>query len=205
MTRACVLVDQAVERLGAGLQVGLWDRRPASSSSMPCVYVRMTARYCGCTAGERTTLLRLPRNLAQGQVDGFGRGGRAIVVRGVGDFHAGQGGHQRLVFEDGLQRALRDFGLVGSVGGVELAAAQDVVDHGGDVVVVGARAEEGDQIVAGGVVGVCHLRQFSGGFHFRQRGGKVQLGEAVLGRDVVEEIDQGLDADRLEHRIPFLG
>jgi hypothetical protein len=56
--------------------------------------------------GGDDDLLALAAELGIGKVDGFGGGGRAVVVRGVRDFHAGQVGHQRLIFEDGLQRAL---------------------------------------------------------------------------------------------------
>ena len=114
-------------------------------------------------------------------------------------------GHQRLIFEDRLQRALRDFRLVGCVGGVELTAPQDVIHHGGDVVVVRARAEEGDQVVADVFIGVRQPGEFIRGFHFGQRGGEVQFGEAMLGRDGLEQVIQAFDADGLEHRIPFFG
>ena len=79
---------------------------------------------------------------AHGHHHGFGRAGRAVVHRGVRDFHAGQFADHRLEFEDGLQRALRDLRLVGRVGGEELAARDQRVDDDRTVVVVGARAEE---------------------------------------------------------------
>ena len=69
-------------------------------------------------------------------------GGRAVVHRGVGDLHAGQQRDLGLEFEQGLQRALRDFRLVGRVGGQEFAALDQVVDAGRDVMPVGAAAEE---------------------------------------------------------------
>ena len=47
-----------------------------------------------------------------------------------------------LEFEQDLQRALRDFGLVGRVGGQELAALDQVVDGRRDMMLVGAAAEE---------------------------------------------------------------
>ena len=57
--------------------------------------------------------------------------GRAIPHGCVGHFLPGKLGDQGLKFEDGLQRALADFGLVGRIGGEELAAQQDRVgDHG---------------------------------------------------------------------------
>ena len=69
----------------------------------------------------------------------FGGGSGAVVHGGVGDFLAGQLAHQGLKFEDGLQRALGDFGLIGRVGSQKFAAlnngvgdyrAQMVVDAG---------------------------------------------------------------------------
>ena len=49
--------------------------------------------------------------------DRFGRGGRAVVKRGVGDVHPRQLCDQGLELEHRLQGALGDFGLVRSVGG----------------------------------------------------------------------------------------
>ena len=48
----------------------------------------------------------------------------------------------RLELEQDLQRALRDFRLVGRVGGQELAALDEVIDARRDVMLVGAAAEE---------------------------------------------------------------
>ena len=80
-------------------------------------------------------------------------GGRAVVHRGVGDVAAVEPRHLGLEFEQGLERALGDLGLVGRVAGQELAALDEMVDRGGDVVPVGAAAEEegnvaGDQVPA---------------------------------------------------------
>jgi hypothetical protein len=47
-----------------------------------------------------------------------------------------------LELEDGLQRALRDLGLVGRVAGEELAALDQRIDDDRAVVAIGARAEE---------------------------------------------------------------
>ena len=72
-----------------------------------------------------------------------------------------------LELEDGLQRALGQLGLVGRVGGVELAAEQELVDRRRDVVRVGAGAEE------------RHRR------------------DPVLAADLVEEVDQTAFVERL--------
>ncbi len=68
---------------------------------------------------------------AHGHHGGLGAGGGAVVHRRVGDVHAGELADHGLELEDGLQRALRDFRLVGRVGGEELAALHDGVDEHG--------------------------------------------------------------------------
>src|SRR6185437_5894702 len=57
---------------------------------------------------------------AHGHHGGLGGGGGAVVHGGVRYLHAGEFADHGLEFENGLQRALRDFRLVGSVGGEEL-------------------------------------------------------------------------------------
>ncbi len=88
---------------------------------------------------------------ADGHHDGFGGAGGAVVHAGVGDLHAGELADHGLELEHGLEGALGDLGLVGGVGGEELAAGDDGVDQDGLVVAIDAGAEEGG--VAGGVVG----------------------------------------------------
>ena len=80
---------------------------------------------------------------------GFGHGGGAIVHGGVGHVHAGELADHGLEFEDGGEGALRDFGLVGRVGGEELAAGDDGIDQHGAVVVVDAGAEKRGIAVGG--------------------------------------------------------
>ena len=78
---------------------------------------------------------------------GLCSGGRAVVHRGVADVHACQLGHHRLVLEDVVQRALRDFCLIGRVGREELRALQQAWNHGGRVVVIDAVAREASQLL----------------------------------------------------------
>ena len=87
---------------------------------------------------------------AHGQ--GLGGGGGAVIDGGVGDFHARQGADHGLVFEDGLEDALADLGLVGGIGGDQLLPAGDALHHGGDEVPVGPRAPKdgGVDAVPGG-------------------------------------------------------
>ena len=82
--------------------------------------------------------LRALAVLAHG--DRLGRGGRAVVVRGVGDVHAGQLADHRLEFKRALQNALADLRLIGSVAGDKLFAGGDGFDDRRDEVAVGARA-----------------------------------------------------------------
>ena len=51
-----------------------------------------------------------------------------------------------------------------------LAAPQDVIHNGGDVVIVHSRAQEGNQL-ARGLVGICQFAEFRCSFHFGDRGG----------------------------------
>ena len=83
----------------------------------------------------------------------FRHGGRAVVHGGVGHVHAGELADHGLEFEDGGERALRDFRLVGRVGGEELAARDHRVHQHRPVVVVHARAQKGR--VAVGVFGAA--------------------------------------------------
>ena len=88
----------------------------------------------------------------------LGHRGGAIIHGGVGHLHAGQAGNLGLEFEQHLQGALRDFRLIGRVGGEEFAALDHHVDGGRHMMLVGAAAhEEGRR--AGGAVLRRHLHQ----------------------------------------------
>jgi len=97
--------------------------------------------------------------------------------RGVRRVHRGEAGDHRLVLEDRLQRALADLGLVGSVGGVELASREDVPHGSGYVPVIDAASEE-----------TGHLR---GGAVSRGEGAQPggDLGLAHRGTDVEDSVD----------------
>ena len=101
-----------------------------------------------------------PAAAAHGHQHRLGHRAAAVVEARVGDVHAGQLRDERLVLEQRLEVALAHLGLVGRVGGDELAAGGDEIDHGGDEVVVAAAAEE-----AGGAAGrrVCGRPAPSGG------------------------------------------
>ena len=74
------------------------------------------------------------------------RGRGPVVVRGGHDVQAGKLGHQRLVFVDGLERALADLRLVRRIGGVELAPQEQLIDDGRSEMTVCPGAQEADQI-----------------------------------------------------------
>ena len=84
----------------------------------------------------------MPPGQPLGHEHGFGGRGRAVPHGGVRDFHSRELAHQRLKFEDRLQRALADLRLIRRVGSEEFAALdQRVRDHRAQVV-VHARAEK---------------------------------------------------------------
>ena len=77
-------------------------------------------------------------------ITALGRGGGAVVERGVGNIHAGELSHLGLELEQHLQRALGDFGLVRGVGGQKLRALDEVIHRGRHMVSIGpGAAEEG--------------------------------------------------------------
>ena len=156
------------------------------------------ARYSGWT--EPATTMRFDLGVhGQGHQGGLGHGGAAVVEAGVGDVHAGELGDQGLVFEDGLEGALAGLGLVGGVGGVEFAAGGEVIDDGGDEVVVSACAEEAGwslgPLVRGGEGMERWVRRDLG-----ERGGDVERAvQAEGGGHLVEELVEGVEADGVEH------
>ena len=144
---------------------------------------------------------------ALGRADGHQRrlGGRrgAVVVRRRDDVEPGQLGDQRLVLVDRLQRALADLGLVGRVGGVELAARQDLVDRRRDVVAVGAGAEEAGQV--GPVAPRQRLQALAQGQLVGSGGGRSRPSGPHRCRDVGEELVDRVDAERGQHPRAVVG
>ncbi len=128
------------------------------------------------------------------------RGDRAAVVAGrVRDVHARQLADHRLVLEDRLQRALAHLGLVRRVRGQELSAREDDVRDRRDVVVVDSRAEE-RELRARVHVARCKLLEVPRELGLTERRRDVELAvEADSGRNLLEELVHGGDADRREH------
>ena len=79
---------------------------------------------------------------AHGHEDGLGECRGTVVQGGVGGVHGGEPRHHGLVFVEELQDALAGLGLVGCVGGIELAPRGDLPHCGGDVVFVGPGPDE---------------------------------------------------------------
>ena len=126
----------------------------------------------------------------------LGRGRGAVVVRGRDHIQTGQLGHERLVLVDRLERALADLRLVRRVGGVELAAQEQLVDHCRGEVAVGSGAEEADQLDP---VAVGQIAQSSRQLRLGLGRGQLKAGGPERRRDVGEQIVHGIDADRREH------
>ena len=127
-------------------------------------------------------------------------GGRAVIHRGVGDVAAVEPRDLGLELEQGLQRALGDLGLVGRVAGQELAALDEMIDAGRDVVAIGAAAEEeghlaGDHVAPGKAAQMPLDRQLAG-----MVGQAFDLARQPRGLGHVDEqiVDRG-GADGAEH------
>ena len=125
----------------------------------------------------------------------------AVVAGRIRDVHPGQLADRRLVLEDRLQDALAHLRLVRRISRQELAPLEDRVDDRRHVVVVDARAEEGEldarvRVLRGELFEVAHeLRLAEGGRH-------VQVtGEANVLRDLVEQVVDRRHADRGEHLV----
>ena len=77
-----------------------------------------------------------------GHADRFPARGRAVIHRRIGHRAAIKPRDLRLEFEQHLQRALRDFGLIGCVGSEKFAALDQMVDTRRNMMAVGPRAKE---------------------------------------------------------------
>ena len=107
-----------------------------------------------------------------------------------------------LVLVHDLQRALARLGLVRRVGAVDLAARDERPDRRGNVVLVGAGADEVERPAVArraraGEPGDIHLGQRLG--HAGQRIDAKRL------RDLVEQVVDAAGADAVEHRADVLG
>jgi hypothetical protein len=114
----------------------------------------------------------LPRH-AVSHEDGFRSPRRSLVEGGVGDIEPGELTDKGLEFEDGLQRSLADFGLIGRIRTDELPARAQVIDDGGNEVFVGPASEKRE--AAGTGVARADLLERPDEIHLRQGAGQVEV------------------------------
>ena len=126
----------------------------------------------------------------------FSQRGSAVIHAGVGYIHAGQRGHHGLVFVEQLQCALACFCLIRGIGGIEFAAGGDLPHCGRDVVFVGAGADE----IKIAPIHLGPLLHQPGDFHFAQPRQRFQAAAFQGGRDLIEQLFNGVCADACKHR-----
>ncbi len=135
----------------------------------------------------------------------LGAGGGAVVHRGVGHIHARKQRDLRLELEQHLQRALRHLGLVGRVGGQELAALDQVIDRSRHVMAIDAGADEARNRACGQVLR-CHGGECA--LDLELALSLRQIEETVEARGLrhigEERVDRG-HADRCQHRLAVGG
>ena len=146
-----------------------------------------------------TLLDGLARPQRKHHAHGFGGGGALVEQRAVADLHARERDHGGLEIEQRLEAALRDFGLIGRVGGVPRRIFENVARHGGrNGRGVIAHADERTQ----GVVAVGQLADVGGEFIFAHPlGGQGQrfFETDGLRNNLRDELVGRFHADHVEH------
>ena len=131
--------------------------------------------------------------------DGLGHRTRPVIHRRVRDIDTEQLTDDGLELEDRLQRALRELGLVGRVGGVELTALQELVDGRRDVVSIHATTEEREHRSA--VVSSGERAQVLHQARLIERRLEVEIPfDTPMPRNVGEQRVDVLDPNAREHR-----
>jgi hypothetical protein len=128
----------------------------------------------------------------------FGCGGALVEERRVGDVHAGEFHHHRLVIEQRFEAALGDLGLVGRVLGVPTGILQNVaLDDAGRERIVVAHADE--RAVEPVLLG--DGAQVGQHFGFAARRVEVQrAGQAdALRHGLVDQLVEGVHIQHLQH------
>ena len=131
--------------------------------------------------------------------------GRAVVHRRIGNVAAEQPRHLRLELKQHLQRTLRNFGLVRRVGGQKLAALDQVIDAGRNMMLIRPTTEEKRVMRRRHI----HTRQIGEMPLHRHFAGVVRQPvdrpvKSRLGGDVYEQIVDAVRADDAEHRLPVI-
>ena len=128
----------------------------------------------------------------------FGGGCRLVEQRAIRDVHAGQFKHHRLEIQDGFKPALRDFRLVGRIGGIPGRVFQHVAqDHRRGVAIIISHADHrGHDPVPSG--NGAHFVQHLG---LGQRRADLHLVAAadIGGDDLVKEFGNRRDPERRQH------
>ena len=145
----------------------------------------------------------LPVGHATGHADRFPAGRRSVVHGCIGNVAAEQPRDLGLEFEQHLERALRDFGLVWRIGRQELAALDQMIDAGRDVMLVCPAAQE-ERMVRCRHILACQRREMPLDRHFAGVAGQARNGAGQLrfGGDVDEQVFDRSRADRGQHRLP---
>ena len=131
--------------------------------------------------------------------DGFGRCGGAVVDGEVGHGETDQFADEALEFPHGLQHALAHFGLVGRVGGQELATRDQLEDRGGNVVSVEPRADEGGHASKGHVRTEQAARVGDDLFLGLRRAERQIILHSNVNGDVGKQVVHGRVAHRTQH------
>ena len=139
-----------------------------------------------------------------GHRDGLPARGRSVVHRCIGHLGSEQPRHLRLELEQHLQRTLRDFRLVRGIGGQELAALDQVIDRGRNMVAIGPcpkekRRRSRRQVLRSQRGHVPLDRHFAG----VQRQPRHRTGQPRLGRYISKQLVDRASADHAEHVRPF--
>ena len=113
------------------------------------------AHIVGMQAGGEQRFL--PLGYPPGHANRLPARGRTIIHAGVGDITAEQPRHLRLKLKQHLQRALRDFGLIGRIGSEEFAPLDQVIDTCWHMMLIRAATEEK------GIVASRHILTGKGG------------------------------------------
>ncbi len=131
-----------------------------------------------------------------GHQRGLGQCRCAVVKRRIADVETRELGDHRLVFVNRLQRTLARLGLVRRVGAVVLATRCDVPDGSRNMMLVSAGADETQRIAVHGRTFAHQARYFHLGHRIRHT---IEMLDAQLGGDLIEEFFNRVGADRGEH------
>ncbi len=124
------------------------------------------------------------------------RSSGTVIHRGVCGLKTGQLADHRLIFEDILQRALRDLRLIGGIGSIEFRPFKKMRNHRRRVMVVSTLSSEHCHLAVSGTESLEPLAQFK--LRHALGEGIVLLEYHLCGNIGVEVIDT-LDADTLQH------